>query len=224
MRWRIEAVDASELRFVPIARVRVRVRVRAKARSGGGISCNFDLQSIMEIIAVEIPPLLVIPIRDFLIVFILISTIIILHILEILVGGGGGGDNGGEGRCGGGDRNGGSGGGGFSDLHGLHLRKVNPGGGEPVVGDGFSAVEFSTVALAELLHLVAALDGGLGEGGVGAAVVDVVGDVLPVGGAEVAFPERKPLVAVCINESGGLLWRPARRREAAGGGGGGESD
>lgn len=87
-----------------------------------------------------------------------------------------------------------------------------------MVRDRFSALKIRPVTLTELLHLMAALNGGLRRRSVGAAAVNVVGDLLPVGGAEVASPESVPLVSVGVDEGGGLVGCPARRRKAAGGG------
>ena len=95
---------------------------------------------------------------------------------------------------------------------------MDPGGVESRNGEGARALDLGAVALAELLHFVAALDGGFGRGGVGAAACDGVGDLLPVGGLEVAAAEGVPLVAVGVDEGEGFIGGPAGRREAAGGG------
>lgn len=87
--------------------------------------------------------------------------------------------------------------------------------------DRSGALKLCPIPFTELLHLVPALDGGFRRVSGGAATVDIVGDFLPVGGAEVAAAEGVPLVAVGVDEGGGFLGRPARRREAAGGGDGG---
>uniref|UniRef100_A0A7C9CMU2 Uncharacterized protein n=1 Tax=Opuntia streptacantha TaxID=393608 RepID=A0A7C9CMU2_OPUST len=76
-----------------------------------------------------------------------------------------------------------------------------------------SALLLSAVALAELLHLVAALGGGLRRRLVGASTGDVGSYGLPVGGAEVAATEGVPLVSVSSDEGEGLLLGPARGRE-----------
>lgn len=64
------------------------------------------------------------------------------------------------------------------------------------------------VALAELLHLVAALEGGLGESVAAAAVGDDYGDLFPLGGAEWAPLEGVPLFLVCPDEVHRLLVGP----------------
>lgn len=110
-------------------------------------------------------------------------------------------------------------------LHGVHELEVDPGGVESRNGEGARALDLGAVALAELLHFVTALDGGFGRGGVGAAACDGVGDLLPVGGLEVAAAEGVPLVAVGVDEGEGFIGGPAGRGEAASGGGwGGEGD
>lgn len=99
---------------------------------------------------------------------------------------------------------------------------MDPRGGEaadPSVSGG--SLDLSTISLPELLHLVAALDGGL-RGAGGASRSDIVGYLLPVVGAEVAAPEGIPLVSVSIDEGDGLVRGPAGRGQAAGGGGGGD--
>lgn len=82
---------------------------------------------------------------------------------------------------------------------------------------------FGAVAFAELLDLVAALNGGFGggRGKVSAAAGDGVGNILPVGGAEITFAESVPLIAVGVEQSERLFVGPARRGKAAGRGIGG---
>lgn len=58
-----------------------------------------------------------------------------------------------------------------------------------MVGEGLGTEKLSTVTLAEFLHLMTTLDGGLRRGDVRAAGVDLIGDFLPVGGTEVAAAE-----------------------------------
>jgi len=82
---------------------------------------------------------------------------------------------------------------------------VDPGGVESGDGERASALDLGAVALAKLLHFVAALDRGFGRGGVGAAVGHGVGDLLPVGGLEVAAAEGVPLVAVGVDEGEGFI-------------------
>jgi len=82
---------------------------------------------------------------------------------------------------------------------------VDPGGVESGDGEGASALDLGAVALAELLHFVAALDGGFGRRGVGAAVCYGVGDLLPVGGLEVAAAEGIPLITVGVDEGEGFI-------------------
>lgn len=86
-----------------------------------------------------------------------------------------------------------------------------------MVRNRLSTLQLSTVAFPELLHLMAALDGGLRGGDVRANTVDIIGDILPVSGTEVAAAEGVPLVAVGVDEGGGFVGGPARRRKAAGG-------
>lgn len=108
-------------------------------------------------------------------------------------------------------------------LRGVHLAEVDPGGGREgsVELEGLAAL--AAVALAELLDLVAALYVGLGRGGAGeAAIGDVVGDILPVGGAEVAATQGVPLVTVGADEGKDLLVGPNGGGQPAGGGGGGQ--
>lgn len=64
------------------------------------------------------------------------------------------------------------------------------------------AQPLGAVAPAELLHLVAALEGGLGGGGGGGreTEVDGSGDLGPVGGAEVGAAEGGALVPVGVDE------------------------
>lgn len=88
---------------------------------------------------------------------------------------------------------------------------------------GGGALDLGTVTLPQLLHLVAALNGGLGVAD-GAPSSDVVGDLLPVAGPEIPTAERIPLVSISINESHGLIVGPARRGQAAGGSRGGDGD
>lgn len=88
---------------------------------------------------------------------------------------------------------------------------MDPRGGESAdasVGGG--SLDLGAVPLAELLHLVAALDGGFGRGD-GASGPDVVGDLLPVVGSEISTAEGIPLVSVGVDESDGLVRGPARR-------------
>lgn len=61
-----------------------------------------------------------------------------------------------------------------------------------------STLLLGPVALAELLHLMAALSGGLGWAPqrIRAPVEDVAGDGFPVGGAEIPATERVPFVSV----------------------------
>lgn len=66
--------------------------------------------------------------------------------------------------------------------------------------EGEGALLLGAVALAELLHLVAALGGGLGGGGVGAAAGDGGGNRVPVGRAEVTAAEGVPAVAVGVDQ------------------------
>ncbi|KAF1875983.1 hypothetical protein Lal_00006614 [Lupinus albus] len=106
-------------------------------------------------------------------------------------------------------------------LHGIHKVEVEPRGVEGREREGVSALDLSAVTLPELLHLVAALDGGFGRGGVGASGGDGVGDLLPVGGLEVAAAKGVPPEAVGMDEGEGLVGGPAGRRNAAEGDSGG---
>lgn len=71
------------------------------------------------------------------------------------------------------------------------------------------------IAFAELLDLVAALEGILGGGDVAAGGGDGVGNFLPVGGAEVAAVEGVPFGAVGVDEGQGFLVGPARGRDSS---------
>lgn len=82
-----------------------------------------------------------------------------------------------------------------------------------MAGEGEGALLLSTVPLAELLHLVAALGGGLRRGGVGAAASDGGGHSVPVGSPEVAAAESVPAVTVGFNEDQGFDLGPTRRRK-----------
>lgn len=79
-----------------------------------------------------------------------------------------------------------------------------------MAGEGEGPLFLGAVALAEFLHLVAALGGGLGWGGVGAAAGDGGGNRVPVGGAEVAAAEYVPPVTVGFDQGEGFGLGPAR--------------
>jgi len=89
----------------------------------------------------------------------------------------------------------------------LHESVVLPGGGAQRGGDVFL---LGAVALAELLHLVAALEGGLGGVGevVAAARGDDDGDLLPLVVAEGPALERVPLLLVGADEVDSFLVGP----------------
>lgn len=87
----------------------------------------------------------------------------------------------------------------------VHEVEVGPGGG------GAEAVGVGAEALAELLHLVAALEGGLG-GGVGEVIAATGGhchgDLLPLGGLELAAVEGVPFLLVGFDQMDRLLVGP----------------
>lgn len=81
----------------------------------------------------------------------------------------------------------------------MHALKVDPGGG--ISADAAvrgSALDLGAIPLPELLHLVATLNGGLGGAG-GAPGGDVVGNLLPVVGFEVAAAEGVPLLPIGVD-------------------------
>lgn len=78
-------------------------------------------------------------------------------------------------------------------------------------------LELRAVPFPKLLDLVAALDGGLGggRGEVGGSVGDGGGNLIPVGGAEVAAVEGVPFFLVGVDEGYRFVVGPTRRRETA---------
>ncbi|KAF7826561.1 hypothetical protein G2W53_017725 [Senna tora] len=101
-------------------------------------------------------------------------------------------------------------------LHRVHELEVDPRGTEASHVQGPCALDLGAVSLTELLHLVAALDGGFGRRGVRAASDDRIGDLLPVGGLEVATTKGVPLVPVSVDE--GDVGGPGEDGEAIGDG------
>lgn len=79
---------------------------------------------------------------------------------------------------------------------------------------GEGALLLGAVTLAELLDLVAALEGGFGRGdGEATGAGYGIGDLLPVGSSEIAAVEGVPFGTVRIDEGYGFLVGPARRGE-----------
>lgn len=93
-----------------------------------------------------------------------------------------------------------------SDRQGAAFEAIHELEELPGVGVGFKAL--GPVALAELLDLVAALSGGLGELVEAAASGDGYGDLLPLAGLELAAIEGVPLLLVGLDEIDGLLGGP----------------
>nr|GMC84868.1 hypothetical protein CRG98_009532 [Ipomoea batatas] len=96
-------------------------------------------------------------------------------------------------RCGGGGVG--------TSFHGIHELEQDPGGAVTVGANATvrgGALNLGTVSFPELLHLVAALHGGLGQIN-RASDGDIVGDFLPVIGPEITAAEGVPLVPIRID-------------------------
>lgn len=98
-----------------------------------------------------------------------------------------------------------------SVFHGFHGFEIEPGREEPFAGEGGGALLFCSVALAELLHLVAALRGGLRRDDIRAAGGYFFGHRVPIGGAEEGAVEGVPSLTVGFDQDQCLIARPARR-------------
>lgn len=76
------------------------------------------------------------------------------------------------------------------------MASIRLGKGESMVRDRLSALKVRSIAFTKLLHLMATLSGSLRRRSVGTLEVNVVGDLLPVGGGEVASAKGVPFVSV----------------------------
>ena len=76
---------------------------------------------------------------------------------------------------------------------------MDPGGDKPRNRHGSRSLQLRTVPFPQLLHLVTALQGGLGRRRGGVVKSDRIRHLLPVGRLQIPVPEQVPFLAIGVD-------------------------